>query len=136
MTLDSLKCQQYLQQKNKLFFGLSLDGSGRMQELEQCSNCSEVTLKTSTTKQVRTSGQKSYRNEFILEQVGRVAHLMSQEKCLELSFGPVVHGVRQQLHGERVHSQKVPNKHNSLNFLLKKVIKIIRVLGLAYNQKR
>lgn len=31
------------------------------------------------------------------------SYLMLQEECFELAFGPVVHGVGQQLHGEGVH---------------------------------
>lgn len=51
---------------------------------------------------------------------GRFTHLVAEEECLELAFGPVVHGISQQLHGEGVHSQEVPNKQHTLNVLYKK----------------
>lgn len=44
-------------------------------------------------------------------------HLMAQEQGLELSLGPVVHCVGQQLHGDGVDSQEVAHKHDSLNVL-------------------
>lgn len=44
---------------------------------------------------------------------------MTQKESFELSFGPVVHGVGQQLHGEGVHSEEVAYKHHFLNVLRK-----------------
>lgn len=51
-------------------------------------------------------------------------YLVSQEESFELTFGPIIHGIGQQLHGERVHSQEVPNKHHSLDVLNGKRIEL------------
>lgn len=46
-------------------------------------------------------------------------HLMAEKESFELSFGPVVHGVGQQLHGEGVHSQEVAHKDHFFYVLRK-----------------
>lgn len=61
-------------------------------------------------------------------------HLVAQEQSLELSLGPVVHGVGQQLHGDGVDSQEVAHKHDSLNVLdreRKHIIIIISIVNFA-----
>ena len=42
---------------------------------------------------------------------------MPKEECFLLAFGPVVYGIGQELHGERVHPEEVTHKHNPLDVL-------------------
>lgn len=45
---------------------------------------------------------------------------MAQKQSLELSLGPVIHGVGQQLHRDGVDSQEVAHKHDPLYVLVEK----------------
>lgn len=44
-------------------------------------------------------------------------HLVLQEKSLQLSFWPEVHGEGEQLHWQHVDPQEIPNEHHPVDFL-------------------
>lgn len=106
-----LKCS-----RSRLLFGRWWDGLGRMQQLKQGPHRTKVTLKSR-----RTRG--SFRRGHPPPQATPskyLSYLMAQEERLQLAFGPVVHGVGQQLHGEGVDPEEVPHKHHPLYALGRK----------------
>lgn len=84
-----------------------------MQQFQQSSDGPKVTLGGGKKRGIIRHSK--------LEKLGIVffvlAYLVAQEERFELTFGPVVHGVGQQLHGQRVDTQEVAHKNHTLDIL-------------------